>query len=95
MQCTIVKPGVECGFMTKQGCGFGTPSETCHPIVDKCEGCGYVEEYPSGKYCKKFAAPEMKWSLGMCNMATHAKIEEKVETKKVNPLKASKRAAGR
>ena len=31
----------------------------------------------------------------VCNMATHVKIEEKKEERKINPLKASKRAARR
>ena len=94
MDCTIIKPGFACSFMSDRGCGFGAPSETCQPVIDKCEGCDHVHDWPSGRYCKKFAAPATKWALGICNMASHAKVEEKTETKKVNPLKASKRAAG-
>jgi hypothetical protein len=36
-----------------------------------------------------------KWSAGICNFATHVKIEIKTEDLKVNPLKASKKAAGK
>lgn len=95
MECTIVKPGHACTFMSKGGCGFGDPSETCLTIADKCEGCDYVQEWPSGRYCGKFASPASKWQFGICNMATHVKVEEKVIEQKVNPLKASKRAMKR
>ncbi len=94
MQCTTVKPGYECSFMSRGGCGFGAPSDTCATVAAQCEGCDHIHDWPSGRYCKKFAAPAAKWALGNCNMATHIKIE-KAETKKVNPLKASKKAAGR
>jgi len=93
MHCEFVKPGKDCFFMGKRGCGFGASSETCQPVVDKCDGCGNVEEWPSGKYCSRFAAPASKWQFGICNMATHVKIEEKKDDRKINPLKASKRAA--
>jgi hypothetical protein len=92
MQCSIIKPGYECTFAVPHACGFGAPQETCYPIADKCEGCGHVQEWPTGKYCAIFAKPSTKWLLGNCNMSTHIKIEQAVE-KKVNPLKASKRAA--
>ena len=95
MKCSIVKPEWECTFMSQSGCGFGDAQETCLPIADKCEGCENIHDWPSGRYCKLFAAPETKWVMGICNMATHVKVDEVKEQKRVNPLKASKRGAGR
>jgi hypothetical protein len=81
-------------FMNRGGCGYNGGS--CHPIVDKCEGCGRVDEYPSGRYCRSYAEPPLKWARGECNFATHIVKETKSETKRMNALKASKkRAAGR
>jgi hypothetical protein len=37
MQCDTVKSGVECNFMSKNGCGF--LGGACRPIDPKCEGC--------------------------------------------------------
>ena len=63
------------------------------PIVDQCEGCDRVEDAGEQKTCKVFASPTYKWSVGACNMATHAKSEVVEQAKMLNPLKASKRAA--
>ncbi len=94
MLCQTVKKDRECFFWGKNGCAF--PGGQCHPVVEKCEGCSRVEEWPSGRYCKAYPAPEKQWALGLCNMATHIKIEEEKTQKMLNPLKASKRrAAGR
>ena len=93
-KCTTVKAGQACSLMTASGCGFGAAEENCQPVVEKCEtgdGCTHAQEWPGGKYCNKFAAPASKWAFGICNMATHVKIERKVEDRKINPLKASKR----
>jgi len=65
------------------------------PIVEKCEGCERIVEADSNKYCKSYAFPETKWRLGICNFATHVKPELAVGPGKINPLKASKRAAGK
>lgn len=67
-----------------------------NPISEKCEGCERVIEAASNKYCQTYASPEAKWRLGLCNFATHVKLELATTKTKVNPLKASKRAmAGR
>ena len=63
------------------------------PIVEKCEGCERIIEVKSTKYCKAYALPEAKWRLGICNFATHVKPEITIAAAKINPLKASKRAA--
>ena len=90
MVCTTLRPGFECIFMTKKGCQFNGGS--CHPIIDQCEGCERIVEYPTGKYCMSFLDPSVKWKNGSCNMATHIQTNTKKETNKVNPLKASKRS---
>jgi hypothetical protein len=90
MICQTIKVGVECGLMTKKGCGFKTGA--CLPIIEQCEGCAKVVEYPTGKYCKAYPEPSVKWLSGKCPTATHIKIEVKEAAQKINPLKASKRA---
>jgi len=62
-------------------------------IIEKCEGCERAIEVESTKYCSAYTSPESKWRLGICNFATHVKPEISTATIKVNPLKASKRAA--
>ncbi|MBU0729693.1 MAG: PxxKW family cysteine-rich protein [Proteobacteria bacterium] len=64
-------------------------------IIDKCEGCDRIIENNNNKFCTSYSNPESKWRLGLCNFATHAKIELAVSQVKVNPLKASKRAMGK
>lgn len=64
-------------------------------IIDKCEGCGRIVEAEADKFCRTFVAPAAKWKLGFCNFATHAKPEIVAAAVKVNPLKASKRAAAK
>lgn len=91
MLCQTVKTGFECAFMSKKGCGFFNGS--CQKIIDKCEGCGKIMEYESGKYCKVYPDPSSKWQNGKCPTATHVKLEIQETTQKINPLKASKRAS--
>jgi hypothetical protein len=62
------------------------------PVVDKCEGCDRVRAFEEEKFCSSYPAPERKWIDGRCNFATHMKTDAKAAAK-VNPLKASKRAA--
>ena len=62
------------------------------PIVEQCEGCAKAEAFEDVQYCTLYPAPDRKWSLGKCNSATHIKIVAEAQAK-VNPLKASKRAA--
>ncbi len=90
MLCQTVKAGFECAFMSKKGCSFFNGS--CQKIIDKCEGCGKIMEYESGKYCKVYPDPSSKWQNGRCPTATHIKLEIQ-ETQKINPLKASKRSS--
>jgi hypothetical protein len=61
------------------------------PVASQCVGCGHIRLSDGVAYCNSYANPAAKWSAGMCNFATHAKIEKKVDNKMINPLKASKR----
>ena len=93
MQCQTVLPGTECTFWSKQGCVF--TENSCQVILDECEGCDRVVESTIGKVCSVAPSPGAKWAKGLCNMATHRKVEiQSVETK-VNPLKASKKASAK
>jgi len=90
--CQTVKAGDTCVFWKKAGCSYN--GGTCYPVVEACAGCARIKEYPSGIYCTTFCEPELKWKVGLCNLATHAKRENgNGSDKKLNPLKASKRRA--
>ncbi|WP_207263428.1 PxxKW family cysteine-rich protein [Desulfovibrio sp. Huiquan2017] len=64
------------------------------PVVEKCEGCERSVSFEDTQYCPTYAQPARKWATGVCNFATHVRAEvDKTGKVKVNPLKASKRAA--
>lgn len=92
MICTTTREGFECAFMTASGCSFN--GGTCHPAVEPCLGCDRTVTVGDMVYCRAYPDPAAKWSHGPCNLATHVKGESKGEVK-LNPLKASKRAARR
>jgi len=83
---------LEGAVMTDAGLSYkGTIMES---IVEQCEGCERIVAVEEAKYCPTYAQPQIKWSKGVCNFATHARAEvDKAGKVKVNPLKASKRAA--
>jgi hypothetical protein len=93
MVCQTQKPGIECLFMKKAGCSYN--GGKCYPIVENCEGCSRTLDIPTGIFCTNFPYPAQKWQASNCSMATHLKKAEKAAEQKVNPLKASKRAAGK
>ena len=62
------------------------------PTIDKCDGCDRVRDFEGEKFCSSYPNPARKWMGGRCNFATHVKLEA-AAAQKVNPLKASKRAA--
>lgn len=62
------------------------------PIVEQCEGCERVRTFEEEKFCSSYPSPERKWAAGRCNFSTHIKASAAAQAK-VNPLKASKRAA--
>jgi hypothetical protein len=90
MQCQTIKPGVECLFWKKSGCSYN--GGHCHPIVEQCGECQRIMDYDTGKYCISFTEPRLKWAKGVCPLATHVKRDFQVSARKLNPLKASKRA---
>ncbi len=62
------------------------------PVVEQCNGCDRVRSFEEQQFCGSYPDPARKWVGGRCNFATHIKLEA-AKTAKVNPLKASKRAA--
>ena len=92
MECLSVKEGLDCFFMSKKGCQFN--GGVCKSVVEQCEGCQKIQDYPAGKYCISFPDPPAKWHNRNCNMATHIEGKSNKSKGKINPLKASKRQAG-
>jgi len=92
MQCVTLKNGVECAFMTRKGCNFN--GGHCHEVVESCQGCSRTVTSSHGTFCSVTPQPATKWARGNCNFATHIERKPAEQTLKVNPLKASKRAAG-
>ncbi len=77
---------------TEEGLQFN--GFTLLPIDEKCNGCDRIAEYEGEKYCMSYPEPSKKWAHGACNFATHVKASvDKGGKVKINPLKASKRAA--
>ncbi len=91
MECTTIKKGVECSFMTTKGCSYS--GGICHQIVEQCQGCNRPVEIASGWYCSACPEPAAKWRNGHCNLASHVTHAQSTGKVKVNPLKASKRRA--
>ena len=91
MICTTVRNGVDCTFMTKKGCSYN--GGACHEIVEQCKGCNRIIEFDSASYCGTVPEPSLKWKHGICNLATHVKMAATTTQAKLNPIKASKRAA--
>ncbi len=62
------------------------------PVIEQCIGCDRIRLFDEISFCGSYPQPERKWTSGKCNFATHIKTEN-AKSAKVNPLKASKRAA--
>jgi len=93
MMCKTVKPDKECLFAGgKDACNY--PGGKCFPVVKECDNCRRIREFESGRYCTSYANPEKRWRLGMCPLNTNVVAQVKVveTTKKLNPIKAAKRA---
>lgn len=89
--CKTIKNGTECPFMGKKGCEFFNGK--CEEVISKCEKCNNIMTFDGKEYCSIYASPKSKWlSIGGCPMATTKIIVAEVKNK-INPLKASKRAA--
>jgi len=92
MKCNTIRPGYECSFMTEKGCSY--KDGRCYPVVEQCKGCERIKEFSGEQFCLSYPEPAIKWAHKACNFATHVKAVVDSEGKvKVNPLKASKRAA--
>ena len=91
MVCTTAKEGLECPFMTANGCSFN--GGICHEIIEPCQGCNRKTEHTSGWYCTACPDPSVRWKNGNCNLATHLTSASAKGKSKVNPLKASKRGS--
>ncbi len=103
MECTLLEAPIECHFAQRGEngsnlCGYNGTS--CFPVTEEClsgdeeKPCSHIVELPKGKYCTKFPNPENRWARGRCPLATHIKMDFSAPLeKKLNPLKASKRAA--
>jgi hypothetical protein len=92
MQCRTTLPGTECTFAGKEKCTY--PKGECQQIVEECTGCDKIAEGVQWQVCSAYPEPGKKWQGGICNAASHVKVEVKSDVAKVNPLKASKKAAG-
>ncbi len=77
---------------TEKGLQF--KGRNLQPIAEKCNGCERIADFDNEKYCMSYPDPTRKWARGTCNFATHVKGSlAKSGRVKINPLKASKRAA--
>ncbi len=93
MQCQTVLPGTECTFWSKKGCVF--QGNSCENVVESCQGCERIVSGSIGEVCSAAPSPSRKWAGGLCNLATHRKVEIQTTETKVNPLKASKKASAK
>ena len=90
MNCTTVREGQECPFMTSSGCSYN--GGICHEVIESCEGCNRKAQYDNGWYCAACPDPGIKWKNGTCNLASHVSAASAEKKAKINPLKASKRS---
>jgi hypothetical protein len=90
MVCDTIRKGKNCLFM-KKSCTF--PTGKCYPIAEKCGACKNTELFDDVIYCKVYMDPGAIWTTSCGRSTVMAKpiIEEQ---KKINPLKASKKASG-
>lgn len=92
--CRTIRKDEQCAFAGKGGmCEY--IGGKCYPIIDECvndKKCINVISYGEKDYCKIYAEPAVKWIGGNCPMSSNKELKLKKE-QKINPLKASKRAA--
>lgn len=58
---------------------------------EQCAGCTNIIEHEGKSYCKTYKDTAAKWMFGQCNLASHVSRKAE-EARKINPLKASKKA---
>ena len=88
MICETERKGKDCSFMKKTGCNYVFGK--CFPIVEKCKDCKKIETFGENNFCNAYMKPEIVWRTG-CALTT-TRVLTKDEIKKINPLKASKKA---
>ena len=66
----------------------GSPA---YAAVENCTGCANIIEHDGKSFCKTYKDTAAKWMFGQCNLATHVSRKAE-EARKINPLKASKKA---
>ncbi|MBN2233216.1 MAG: PxxKW family cysteine-rich protein [Deltaproteobacteria bacterium] len=94
MICQTVRKGQECFLWKPSGCSY--KDGECHPTVEQCEGCARMVTVGDIPYCTTYPNPASRWIAGnTCVMATHVKRNIEEIKQKINPLKASKRAAAK
>lgn len=93
MICQTVRKGQECFLWKPSGCSY--KDGRCHPVVEQCEGCARMVTVGDTAYCSVYPNPASRWRSGTCVMATHVKRNIEEIKQKINPLKASKRAAAK
>ncbi len=76
--------------MTNEGMQYN--GAIFQPVIEQCEGCARIREFEGQNFCSSYPMPAAKWSMGSCNFSTHVRAARAAQAK-VNPLKASKRAA--
>ena len=89
MICTTVRTGMECRFMSANGCSYN--GGICHEIVEQCDGCKRASKHSNSWYCSACPDPIVKWKNGDCNLASHVSTSNKDSNGKLKPLKASNR----
>lgn len=77
---------------TKTAEGVTLNGMVISPVVEQCAGCERIREFDDQQFCSTYPTPARKWVGGRCNFSTHIKTKAAAAAK-VNPLKASKRAA--
>jgi hypothetical protein len=76
----------------KSGEGVERNGIRLQPVVEQCAECERIRVFEEQQFCSSYPVPARKWAGGRCNFATNIKTEA-VAKARVNPLKASKRAA--
>jgi len=77
--------------MLNQG-EYAATAKLKQPIIDRCKGCSRVDQFG---FCSTFVIPEKRWPADendKCFLADHIALGVK-KGQKINPLKASRRAA--
>lgn len=90
--CRTIRKDEQCAFAGKGGmCEY--IGDKCYQIVEDCNDCNNIVIYNEKSYCKIYMSPDAKWYSAECCPMCTTKEKKIKEGQKINPLKASKRAA--